>query len=86
MRVCICATGTLKADGLADRWFSITMRMLMRGLLPALAVPINVPASAHEHVRGKDAAAGKMHQQPLAARFHLFDLLAGRAACLHGSG
>ena len=74
--VCICATGTRKPTA----WyalFSMTMRMLMAGLLPWLAGAVDVPTAAHEHMSSEDAAAGEMDQQPLAARLDAVDVLAG---------
>ena len=74
------ATGTRKPTAWYSL-FSITMRMWMRGKLPALAVAVDVPASVHQQMRGQNAAAGKMNQQPFAARLHAVDGLARRAAC-----
>jgi hypothetical protein len=44
-------------------------------LLPSFAGPVDVPAAAHEHMSSQRSAAGKMNQQPLAARLHLLDRL-----------
>ena len=63
-----------EADGLDSRCSRCTMRMLRRGFLPALAVAVDVPASAHQHVRGENGAAGEIDQQPLAARFDAIDV------------
>jgi hypothetical protein len=49
-----------------------------RGRLPLLPRAVDVPAAAHQHVRGDSCAAGKMNEQPLAASFHLRDDLPGQ--------
>ena len=41
--------------------------------LPGFAGTINVPTSAHQHVREQNQIAGKINKQPLAAGFHFFD-------------
>ena len=74
--MCISATGTLKANGnevaVLDHDAHVDAR-----LLPALAVAVDVPAAAHQHVRGQRCAAGEVNQQPFAARFDTFYDLAG---------
>ena len=68
--------GNIKANGLIVGVLNHDAHVDAR-LLPALAGTVDVPASAHEHVSGQRGAAGKMHQQPLAARLHAVDGLAG---------
>ena len=47
------------------------------GLLPALAVAVDVPTAAHEHMSDESSAAGEMDEEPFAAGFDAIDELAG---------
>lgn len=44
-------------------------------LQPRLTRTVNMPTAAHQHVRSENAATREMHQQPLPARLHTFNLL-----------
>ncbi len=48
--------------------------------------PVDVPAAAHQHVRGQDEIAGEMDEQPFAARLHSLDDAAGHRALIMHAG
>ena len=54
--------------------------------VPPLPDAVDVPAAAHQHVRGQDEIAGEMHEQPFAARLHLLDDAAGHRALIVHAG
>lgn len=64
-----------KRDGVIAAGFNHDAH-LARWLLPRFTGAINVPATAHEHVRNKDGASGEIDEEPFAARLDAIDLLA----------
>src|SRR5580698_4119632 len=65
-----------EADGLVVRILDHDPHLKARKL-PALAKAIDMPVAVHQQMSGKNAAAGKINQHPLAARLHVIDGLAG---------